>query len=222
MCQAFSCIVMRSGTVYWEEGIDSHDSLISNFKIRDDTTDMEEISHAKVEIIPDSRYKYPYLHPDGKWGLQIDERVTPSWLLDMHRDNAWKAFAEWKEIVYSSFNWEEALKPFNPLKGKPKQPTDEDMELLKRWDSVRDSVGDSVEDSVGDSVRDSVGDSVWAYIGSLFPNISGWKYINHKEGEYPFQPAVVLWKRGFIASYDNKIWRLHSGKKAEIVYEMKK
>jgi hypothetical protein len=102
------------------------------------------------------------------------------------------------------------------------------------WDSVWDSVGDSVWDSVwvsvgdsvrasvwalvGDSVRASVWDSVGAYTGSLF-SIEKWEYIDHKEGEYPFQPAVDLWKMGLIPSFDGKRWRLHSGKKADIVWE---
>ena len=90
-------------------------------------------------------------------------------------------------------------------------------------DSVRDSVGDSVWasvwDSVGDSVRDSVGASVGAYSGSLFPNIKRWKYINHEKGIYPFQPAVDLWKQGFVPSLDGEYWRLHAGDKAEIVYK---
>jgi hypothetical protein len=103
------------------------------------------------------------------------------------------------------------------------------------WDSVRASVGDSVRasvrdsvrasvgDSVWDSVRASVGDSVWAYIGSFFPSIKKWQYVNTKKlGKgYPFASAVKLWKLGLVPSYDiyNKIWRLHAGKKAKVVWE---
>jgi hypothetical protein len=91
------------------------------------------------------------------------------------------------------------------------------------WDSVWESVGDSVWESVRDSVResvwDSVRDSVWAYTGSLFPNIKKWKYIKHRKGEYPYQPAVDLWKQGLVPSFDGKTWRLHGGPKAEILWE---
>jgi len=111
------------------------------------------------------------------------------------------------------------------------------------WDSVRVSVGysvgysvrDSVRDSVWDSVRDSVRDSVWvsvwvsvwdsvyAYIGYMFKDvIKEWKYtkkIKYKKGQYPFQPAVDLWKLGLVPSYDGKIWRLHGGKKAKVLWE---
>jgi len=83
------------------------------------------------------------------------------------------------------------------------------------WDSVRNSIGDSV----GDSIWDSIGDSIWAYTGSLFPNITTWKYAPPDAKGYPYQSAVDLWKRGFVASYDGKLWRLHSGKDAKIVWE---
>jgi hypothetical protein len=95
------------------------------------------------------------------------------------------------------------------------------------WYSVRDSVGDSVWKSIIDSVvhnvrdnfADSVTDSGSAYIGSLFPSINIWKYKNHEQGQYPFQSAVNLWYRGLVPSFDGKIWRLHSGEKAEVVWE---
>ena len=86
-------------------------------------------------------------------------------------------------------------------------------------DSVRNSVSNSVWKSVWNSVRNSVVDSVWAYIGSLFPSINKWKYKNHEHSQYPFQSAVNLWYRGLLPSFDGKIWRLHSGEKAEVVWK---
>ena len=99
------------------------------------------------------------------------------------------------------------------------------------WHSIKDSVGDSVRSSVWHSIKDSVGDSVWknvedsvwdsvmAYIGSLFPGVEKWKYVDHEPGVYPFQPAVDLWHRGLITVFDGNIWRLYSGEKAEVVWE---
>jgi hypothetical protein len=139
----------------------------------------------------------------------------------------------------------EAIYPVNPLLLPQRTPTDADIALLKQWASVWtsvwisvfDSVGDSFWASVFDSVRNSVRislresvrnrvraivfDSVLAYIGSLFPGIKTWKHINHVPGVYPFQPAVDLWRSGLVPSYDGKAWRLHSGEKAEIVWEEK-
>ena len=103
-------------------------------------------------------------------------------------------------------------------------------------DSVRDSVGDSVGYSVGasvwDSVWDSVGDFVWVsvrdsvkgYIGYNFRiSRNKWKYTeNIKTKEYPFMPVVKLWKQGLVPSFDGKYWRLHSGKKAKVVFKISK
>jgi len=104
------------------------------------------------------------------------------------------------------------------------------------WDSVWLSVGDSVRTYLGWSVccsmRCLVGDFVWcsvrnsvwdfarAYVSSLFPNIKKWKYIKHKEGVNPFQSGIDLWHMGLVPSFDGKVWRLHKGKKAEVVLEI--
>ena len=90
------------------------------------------------------------------------------------------------------------------------------------WASVRASVWASVWASVGDSVGDSVGASVGAYTGWIFRDVvEKWKGIDHEPGVYPFQPAVDLWKQGLVSSYDGKVWRLHGGEKAEVLWEGK-
>jgi hypothetical protein len=88
-------------------------------------------------------------------------------------------------------------------------------------ESMRASVWNSVWASALDSVWGSARDIVGVYVGSLFPGIKKWKYIDHVPGVYPFQPAVDLWRSGLVPSFDGKTWRLHSGKKAEIVWEDK-
>ena len=225
MCKAFSCIVIRDKKVIWEAGKDSHEDLISKGKLQDNTNDPDKMKFARAEIVPDNKEKYPYLYPEKPWKFQVDERITPTWLNEEHEKLAWGAFNQWKAQVYT-FNYQGARKPFNPLT-KLHKPTDVDIANLKKWDSVRASVRDlvgasvrdSVWDSVGDSVWTSVWDSVWAYCGSFFPNIQEWKYIKHKKGTYPFQPCVDLWLAGFVPSFDGSVWRLHSGKKAKVVYE---
>ena len=91
------------------------------------------------------------------------------------------------------------VKPIiNPLKlPKVEKPTDEQIGWLKEWASVRASVGNSV------------GDSVWAYISSFFA-------IDYK---YDFSSAVKLWETGLAPLFDGTAWRLHSGEKADVVYE---
>ena len=156
--------------------------------------------------IPCSAYRVkgkPVCGDDSKWGF-LELRVIGE-LTDLDSLFGWK--------------YSEAINPIHPFKLKPCKVTQQDIANLKRWASVGDPVWDSVRASVWDSVGASVWDPVGAYIGSLFPNIERWKYIEHKEREYPFQCAVDLWKRGFVPSFDGKVWRLHSGKDAKIVYE---
>jgi len=105
--------------------------------------------------------------------------------------------------------------------------------------SVRDSVCDSVCDSVYASVRDSVHASVYAsvhasvydsvcasvhasvhaYIGSLFHNITKWKYCPDNM-KHPWKSLRKLWLGGFVPSFDGKTWRLHAGLKAKVVFEI--
>ncbi|MDE2098425.1 MAG: hypothetical protein KGL39_14325, partial [Patescibacteria group bacterium] len=89
-------------------------------------------------------------------------------------------------------------------------------------ESVWASVGARVEDSVRASVWASVGDSVGAYTGSFFglPR-SAWKGTETIKGRgYPFQPLVDLWDLGFAPSFDGKVWRLHAGKNAKVVFSI--
>jgi len=104
------------------------------------------------------------------------------------------------------WNYDEAVSPVNPFQLKPPKITDQCISLLKTWVSVRDSVGASVG----------------AYIGSLFPKIKTWKYIEHTKGYYPFQSCVDLWRVGLVPSFNDKIWRLHGGPKGKILYELRR
>jgi hypothetical protein len=256
MCNAFSAIVTKDGKVYWKAGMDSHDKLMEEFNLSrlDNTCSPDDMTLAKVEITPPSDVKYPYLHPELKWILKIDERREPFWWDSTHAFAANEACDKWKEQIYSGINLKEALNPIDPRKIRVHEVTEADIAALKKWASVRASVCDSVRASVWDSVCDSVRasvwdsvrasvwdsvrasvrasvgasvwasvcDSVWAYQGSLFTKITDWKYIKHESGIYPYQPSVDLWKRGFVPSFDGKIWRLHQGKDMKIVYEIKK
>ena len=75
---------------------------------------------------------------------------------------------QFKEICDSfskkfGYNVYESINPINPLliERTHKEPTEQEIQWLKEWDSVVDSVYLSVEDSVEDSVWDSVWASVW-------------------------------------------------------------
>jgi len=89
------------------------------------------------------------------------------------------------------------------------------------WEPILRSVEAEAEDWIKVLLLNSIRYAVWAYIGSLFPNIKKWKYINHKPGVHPFQCAVTLWKQGLVPSFDGETWRLHGGEKARVLWEGK-
>lgn len=136
------------------------------------------------------------------------------------------------------WNYTETINPINPINIKSPEITQKHIDLLKEWASVMASmrasvmasvrasvmasVWASVRDSVWASVEDSVRASVVAYIGSLFSNIKKWKYIDHEEFVYPFQPAVDLWKLGLVTYFDGNIWRLHGGENIKILWDSSK
>lgn len=92
------------------------------------------------------------------------------------------------------------------------------MDLI--WNSVGDSVGALAWYSIWDSVWDSVMASVWAYISSFFV-LDEWQLNGKIVRENPFQPAIDLWEVGLVPSFDGKVWQLHAGKDARVVYETK-
>ena len=244
MCNAFSCIVLKSRKVIWKLGTDSHDDLLKSAGIADDTKDPKEIKFCRIEISPEDG---DYLNSDAKYKFKIDTDIVPVWWEEGHEKAAWLAFQKWKKQLDKILVRKPIIHPFhmNP----PSEITEEHIRLLKEWDSVLDSVGasvwasvgDSVEASVGASVLDSVEASVWASVGasvldsveaSVWDSVrayngtffvlprESWKYTeNIKTEEYPFQCLATLWERGLVPSFDGKKWRLHGGKDAEILYE---
>ena len=195
MCNDFSGLLTQSRQVIWKRGVSSHDRLYSIFKA-DYPELKKERGYLCFEITPDAGY----LYPEKDWTFKIDGE-EPGWFTDGHRLDALRAHRQWKKEVYSLINLKEARSPINPLT-RIYKPTEKDIDLLKEWASVWASVGASVWASVGASVG--------AYVGSLF---------NIWNGDYKFQAAADLWTRGFVPSFNGTTWRLHSGKKAKIVYE---
>ena len=134
-----------------------------------------------------------------------------------------------KEEKRLGYKLSEVLFPVNPLLFTQREVTEKEIQILKEWASVWETVKASAWETVKAlawetgwaSVWETVWASVWAYASSLFPGIEKWKYIEHEKGVNPFQSGIDLWRSGFVPSFDGEVWRLHSGKKAEIVYELK-
>ena len=188
---------------------DSHSHICKEFNLREDVCNKFEFNPlTKKFVIDQINSEKDDSETSEKWANRLDFKTIVEPLIV-------------KPIVY----------PFELP--KVESLTDEQIGWLKEWASVRDSVwalvcdsvgasvrdsvrdsvwasvGNSVGDSVGNSVWDSVGDSVWAYISSFFA-------IDYK---YDFSSAVKLWDDGLVPNFDGKVWRLHSGKSADVVYE---
>ena len=209
MCKAFSCIIDQAEKVTWKLGVDSHSELARIGGYRDAVLG----EFAKIEITPKNN---DYLSPD-EWIYQVDESPVPKWCGLKEKELCLAAHKKWLKKLEKFINRHPVVRPFE--KTPPDTLQRKHILLLKKWDSVWASVRDSVWASVQASVWDSVGDSAGAYTGSFF-KIPMWKYVKHPKGKYPYQPLVALWNSGLVPSFDGKIWRLHGGPKAEILFSI--
>ena len=199
MCQFFSFVGDGFGNykyLDWEfrkkhlnENCDSHTFILTHFKIPPKNQDRF------------SKYEYNPLTKQ----FTIDEPVEGH---DHEAAENWANNLNFKTIIPQLI-----IKPIiNPFSLDIAKISNEDIILLKQWDSVWASIQASVWASVWDSVRVSVGDSVRAYISSFFN-------INYK---YDFSSVNELWNKGIVPSFNGKTWRLHSGKDATIIYKWNK
>lgn len=203
MCEFFSFCSDGKGNYYyadWE----------LRKKILKGEIDLDPDSHSGISTYfgfkgsrEDRLNKYEYCPFTGKFlkdeiNIEDDSVIAEDWVKRL----------DFKKVVEPLM-----LKPIvHPFKLKNKKILKSDKDKLKVWASVRASVWDSV----GDSVWDSVG----AYTSS-YVRLDQWKYtekLKYKKGENPFQSCIDLWERGFVPSFDGKVYRLHQGPKAKIVY----
>jgi hypothetical protein len=157
MCKAFSCVIGRDKTVTWRFGTDSHEDLIRIAGYKDDTLDPEKIEFCRIEISPKNR---SYLEPD-EWVFKIDMDVTPAWWTLAHKRACEREHKKWIKELDKVLVRKPIVHPFQIT--PPEKITDEHIQLVREWDSVRASVGDPVVDSVWDSAWDSV----WASVMDL-------------------------------------------------------
>jgi len=219
MCQFFSFVGDGYGNYLYsdwnvrknnlDENTDSHTWILTSNKVPADKQDRW------------SKYEYNPLTKD----FVIDQPVEGH----EHNDaESWVNRLDFKTIVPTLI-----IKPIKKPLTKKVKFGDSDIENLKNWasarasvvasvgDSARASVGEAVRESVwasvvasvGDSVRDSVWESVWASVVAYYSSFFDIQY------KYDFLSLNKLWESGLVPSFDGKIWRLHTGKKAVIVYE---
>jgi hypothetical protein len=227
MCQFFSFVtdpVNHPAEYYhfdWEyrkanlddDGVDSHSHICAHFALNEDKCN-------KYEFNPLTKK------------FEID-------MINSERDDSVAAEKWVKRLDFKTVIEPLIVKPIvNPLElPKVEQVTDEQIGWLKDWSSAGDSVGysvwysvwasvrssgwDAVGAAVGASVRSSVWDAVVAAVGysvwySVWAYVSSFFAIDFK---HDFSSAVKLWEAGLVPAFDGTTWRLHSGTKADVVYE---
>jgi len=201
-----------------EDGADSHSHICARFKLDEDVCNKYEYNPLTRKFVID----------------QVNSNRD-----DSEAAEKWVNRLDFKTIVEPLI-----IKPIvNPFElPAVERVTDEQIDWLKSWapvwNSVRNSVGNSVRNSVGNSVWDSVWNSVedvvWASVWEVVwasvwasvwdaVRVSVWAYFSSFfaiQYEPDFSPAVNLWEVGLVPSFDGTTWRLHSGKSADIVYEL--
>jgi hypothetical protein len=179
--------------VTWKLGVDSHTDLLAGTPYKDNTADPQLMEFARVEITPNNG---SYLEPDA-WTLRVDQAITPNWFSEKHKSAAHSAHKKWLTKLDKILVRKQIVHPFKIT--PPLEITKKHINMLRKWDSVRDSVrgsvggpvrgsvwgsvgysvGDSVWDSVRDSVRGSVGYSVGYSVGD-----SVWGSVRDSVGAY--------------------------------------
>ena len=172
-----------------DDGADSHSHICAHFVLDEDRCNKYEFNPLTRKFVID----------------QINSERD-----DSKAAEKWAARLDFKTVV-EPLIIKPIVKPFELP--KVEKPTDEQIRWLKDWASVgasvRNLVGSLVWDLVGSPVWASVRSSVWAYFSSFFA-------IEYK---FDFSSVANLWNAGLVPSFDGKVWRLHSGKSADIVYE---
>jgi hypothetical protein len=157
---------MTKDRIYWSKTSDSHEDIISEYKLNADGLGGPNI--ARVEVAPP---KGNLSLPLKQWVYKLDQTDVPKWYEAKTAERECRAeLKAWKKQKLTGWKVKEAFNPVNPLLLKLRCIENEKLKLhVAEWASVRDSVGASVRasvrDSVGASVRDSVGDSVRASVG---------------------------------------------------------
>jgi hypothetical protein len=208
-----------------EDGADSHSHICARFKLDEDVCNKYEFNPLTKAFTVD----------------QINSNRD-----DSEAAEKWANRLNFKEIV-EPLIIKPIVTPLDLP--KVEQVTDEQIGWLKDWASVRASAWASVGDSDWASVRASVWDLVWASVrasvwasvwdlvwasvrasvgdsvgASVWASVraSAWAYVSAFfaiDYEHDFSSAVKLWEAGLVPSFDGTMWRLHSGTKADVVYE---
>jgi len=239
MCQFFSFItdpVNHPAEYYYfdwgyrkahldDDGVDSHSHICADFKLDEDVCNKYEFNPlTKRFVIDQINSDRDDSEAAKKWANRLDFKTVVEPLIVKRIVNPLE-LPEVERVTDEQIDW---LKSWASVWGadwgaawaSARASVLESVGALVRasvldsvWESVGDLVGALVRASVGDLVgplvRASVGPLVGAYISTFFAI----------EYQHDFSSAVKLWEAGLVPAFDGKVWRLHTGKNAKIVYE---
>ena len=236
-----------------EDGADSHSHICARFKLDEDRCNKYEFNPlTKAFTIDQINSERDDSEAAEKWANRLDFKTIVEPLIIKPIVNPFELPAV-ERVTDEQIDW---LKSWASVRASVRVSVGNLVRASVRasvgnsvgnsvrdsvWDSVGNSVRDSVWDSVWNSVRDSVWDSVWNSVEASF-GYSVWNSVEASFGysvwdsvwdsvgayvssfldipyQHDFTPAVKLWDDGLVPSFDGKVWRLHTGKNAKIVYE---
>ena len=216
-----------------DDGADSHSHICAHFKLDEDKCNKYEFDPLTGSFIVDqNNSERDDSDAAEKWARRLDFKTVVEPLIIKPIVHPLK-LPEAKEVTAEHVQWLKEWASVWASVGASVRDSVGASVGTSVWDSVWDSVWASVWDSVGDSVwtsvRDSVGASVWTSVwasvrasvrdsvrDSVGAYVSSFFSIKY---EHDFSPAVKLWEAGLVPSFDGKVWRLHTGKDAHVVYE---
>lgn len=99
MCEFFSCIVKKDGSVLWDKNVNSHEEIIEKFKL--DANNHETKQYVRIEVT--AKDGDVFNHDIKNWKIKIDESTTPTWYerqqTTLYENNIFKALKQcFKEI----------------------------------------------------------------------------------------------------------------------------
>lgn len=98
--EGFICVVDRGEKYYWKIGVDTYEEL---YEIFDLTADQS--TYVNIFVAVENEEKYPYLYPEEGWKGYVTTDSLSSWFGDELQEGAVAAFNEWRNTIYSKFDY---------------------------------------------------------------------------------------------------------------------
>lgn len=153
--EAFACVVDETGAVYYRAGLDFCDAII-------DENGLDADNVVQINVIPDD-----YAAPDGTWTVNVLNREVPQWYTEELETAVLEALDEWKETVYSAFDYETITKALTDeviTSAARTEIPEEAKTALKDWAVIWNDALDNgykLDATIGAAAWDVVGTTIW-------------------------------------------------------------